>query len=325
MTGLRDSAVERLRRMATWPEFVTERYEAVEEIGRGGMGTVYRARDHELGREVAIKVPHGEGASATERRLEAESRILARLEHPGIIPIHDAGRLADGRVFYVMKWVRGSTLRELLAAGASTTELLRIFERLCEPVAFAHDAGIIHRDLKPENVMIGAFGEVLVMDWGVAKEQGAFAAPGRPAGGVAGTEDGDVIGTRGFMPPEQARGEGDRVDARADVYSLGAILYWMLSREEPSGAGAPLEKRGIPKPLRAICARAMNAHPDSRYASVSALAEDVARFRAGDATEAHPETLVEHAWRLCRTYRTAILLVLGYIVMRAAVAMLAGW
>jgi serine/threonine-protein kinase len=310
--------------MATWPEFVTERYEPIEEIGRGGMGTVYRAIDRELGREVAIKIPNGEGGAAMQRRLAAEARILARLEHPGIIPIHDAGRLADGRLFYVMKWVRGSTLRAL-TAGAATNELLRIFERLCEPVAFAHDAGVIHRDLKPENVMIGAFGEVLVMDWGVAKEQHEpeGAAGRHPAS--AGTEAGDVIGTRGFMPPEQARGEGNRVDARADVYSLGAILYWMLAREEPDGAPAIAGRRDIPKALRAICARAMDPDPAARYASVSALAGDVAKFRAGGAIDAHRETFVERAWRVGRTYRAAILLVLGYIIMRAAVAMLAGW
>ena len=326
MTGLRDSAVARLRRVATWPEFGSERYEVIEEIGRGGMGTVYRARDRELGREVAIKIPNGAGESSIERRLQVEARILARLEHPGIIPIHDAGRLADGRLFYVMKWVRGSTLREWLAAGAARSEVLRIFERLCEPVAFAHDAGVIHRDLKPENIMIGAFGEVLVMDWGVAKEQrGSACTPAGQAPASAGTEAGDIIGTRGFMPPEQARGEGDRVDGRADVYSLGAILGWMLTRDEPAGTGAILEQRDLPRALRAICARAMEPDPESRYASVTALAEDVARFRAGEATDAHRETFVEHAWRVGRTYRTAILLVLGYIVMRAAVAMLAGW
>ena len=326
MTGLRDSAIGRLRRTATWPEFVTDRYEPIEEIGRGGMGTVYRAVDRELGREVAIKVPNGEGDSATERRLQAESRILARLEHPGIIPIHDAGRLADGRLFYVMKWVQGSTLRQLVAGGATRSELLRVFERLCEPIAFAHDAGVIHRDLKPDNVMIGAFGEVLAMDWGVAKQQrAAWAATHADAPTSVGTEAGDVIGTRGFMPPEQARGEADRADARADVYSLGAILYWMLTGEEPNAAGASPEKRDMPKALRAICSRAMALDPADRYATVTALAEDVARFRAGAATEAHRETLAERAMRLGRTYRVAILLVLGYIVMRTAVALLAGW
>ena len=329
MNVLRDSTVERLRAVAGWPVFTTDRYEVIEEIGRGGMGTVYRAVDRELGRDVAIKIPNGAEETTIERRLQLEARILARLEHPGIIPIHDAGRLADGRVFYVMKWVRGRTLRELLAARPARAELLRIFERLCEPVAFAHDAGVIHRDLKPENVMIGAFGEVLVMDWGVAKQQGTVSAVSSSRGAEhPGTSAGDVIGTPGFMSPEQARGEADRVDIRADVYSLGAILHLLLTGEEPAGASESarvLNRDGIPKPLRAICARAMDAAPAARYESVTALADDVARYRAGEATHAHRETMFENALRLARTYRTAILLVLGYIVMRAAVALFAGW
>lgn len=329
MSGLRDSAVGRLRAVAGWPAFTTGRYEVIEEIGRGGMGTVYRALDRELGRDVAIKIPNDAEETTIERRLQLEARILARLEHPGIIPIHDAGRLADGRLFYVMKWVRGRTLRELLAARPARAELLRIFERLCEPVAFSHDAGVIHRDLKPENVMIGAFGEVLVMDWGVAKQQGTLSAVASSTSPEqSGTSAGDVIGTPGFMSPEQARGEADRVDIRADVYSLGAILYLLLTGEEPATAGGSadvLDRRDIPKPLRAICARAMDLAPAARYESVTALADDVARYRAGEATHAHQETVFEKALRLGRTYRAAILLVLGYIIMRAAVALFAGW
>jgi serine/threonine protein kinase len=277
---------------------------------------------------VAIKVPNGVGDTGIERRLESEARILAQLEHPGIIPIHDSGRLADGRLFYVMKWVRGRTLREWLAARPQLPDRLRIFERICDPVAFAHAAGVIHRDLKPENVMIGAFGEVLVMDWGVAKQQGGAIETGAPATqGRLATEAGAVIGTPGFMSPEQARGEGHLVDGRADVFSLGAILHLMLTGVDPAPDGAPAirDRRDVPKPLRAICAHAMEPDAGARYESVAMLADDVARYRSGEPIRAHRESQVDRVWRLARTYRTAILLVLGYIIMRAAVALLAGW
>jgi serine/threonine protein kinase len=276
------------------------------------MATVYLASDRELDREVAVKVPHDEIGSALESRLRIEARVLARLEHPGIVPIHDVGRLADGRLFYVMKLVRGRTLRAYIADLRDLSERLRVFERICEPVAFAHAHGCIHRDLKPENVMIGAFGEVMVMDWGVARVENA---------GDSGAEDAIVVGTRGFMPPEQAQGIAD-VDARADVFGLGAILYFLLTGEDPGARGvAPISaRRNVPRPLRAVCARALAADPGARYASVGALAEDVARYRAGAAVDAHRENLLERAARVGRAYRAAILLVLAYIVMRVFVA-----
>ena len=172
-SGLSDAAVTRLRALGRWPEFESGRYAVVEEIGRGGMGTVYLALDEELGREVAIKIPNALASASLEHRLRNEARVLARLEHPGIVPIHDAGRLADGRLFYVMKRVRGRTLGEHLRDNPDLNERLRLFERICEPVAFAHAQGFIHRDLTPGNVMVGAFGEVMVMDWGVAKTVGS--------------------------------------------------------------------------------------------------------------------------------------------------------
>lgn len=331
MTGLRHTVIGRLRRLVAEPEFSTDRYELIDEIGRGGMGTVFSAMDRELGREVAIKVPNGLAASGLEQRLRHEARVLARLEHPGIVPIHDAGRLADGRLFYVMKRVRGRTLRDHLPSIPALAERLRIFERICEPVAFAHDAGVIHRDLKPDNVMIGAFGEVMVMDWGVAKHLDAAAsesADPAPASG-ADTDAGTVIGTPGFMPPEQARGEGGAADVRADVFSLGAILHLLLTGTELTpDADPPASVRQhpqIPRPLRAICARALHPIPAGRYASVTALADDVARFRSRQPVSAHRESPFERLARLGRTYQVAILLVLGYIVMRVAVAVFAGW
>jgi serine/threonine protein kinase len=316
VTGLRDTAVDRLRRIASAPAFTTGRYALGDEIGRGGMGIVYGAIDTELGREVAVKIPAGVVASGVERRLQREARVLAALEHPGIVPIHDIGRLEDGRPFYVMKRVRGRTLRDHLRDVATLPERLRIFERICEPVAFAHQAGVVHRDLKPENVMIGAFGEVLVMDWGLALVDGA------------GEEAGLVAGTPGFMPPEQARGDAAAADVRADIFALGAILFLLVAGSDPApdyeAAEGLLRERGLPAPLRAICARAMHPEPAGRYQDVAALSADVVSFAAGGAVSVHRESLVEWSVRAVRTHRVAIVLVLAYLVMRVAVAMIAG-
>jgi serine/threonine protein kinase len=311
VSGLSDAAVSRLRSIGNWPEFESGRYSVVEEIGRGGMGTVFLARDEVLGRDVAIKIPNGLNNEGLDRRLQREARAIASLEHPGIVPIHDAGRLADGRLFYVMKRVEGRTLREYLASVSDLTERLRVFERICEPVAFAHARGVVHRDLKPENVMVGAFGEVMVMDWGTAKT-------------VDETADGTIVGTRGFMAPEQA--SGGEIDARADVYALGSILFLLLTGEQPpANTIAPAVTPNVPRPLRAICAKALAADRGARYQTVMALADDVACYRAGQAVDAYREGIVERVLRFERRYRAAILLIAAYVAMRALVALLAGW
>ncbi|MGH9146988.1 MAG: serine/threonine-protein kinase, partial [Vicinamibacterales bacterium] len=241
MSSLSDEAVERLRVAAHWPEFRSARYSVTGEIGHGGMGTVYAAVDETLGREVAVKVSNAVEGPTSEDRLSTESRVLARLEHPGIVPVHDAGYLLDGRRYYVMKRVHGRTLTEHLRDESDLSERLRIFERVCEATAFAHARRILHRDLKPDNVMIGAFGEVMVMDWGVAKaldhddhnvaERNTFrlAVPDTALGG---TDQGTILGTHGYMAPEQARGDTGNLDERADVYSLGAILLTLLAGQE---------------------------------------------------------------------------------------------
>ena len=170
MTWLSNDLVERLRDVATRPELASDRYVILRPIGRGGMGSVYAARDEQLGREVAIKVSNAAApADDLDQRLRQEARVLARLEHPGIVPVHDAGLLDDGRWFYVMKLVRGETLADHAASLEHEAARLVVFERVAETVAFAHAAGIVHRDLKPSNVMVGQFGEVLVLDWGVAR------------------------------------------------------------------------------------------------------------------------------------------------------------
>ena len=311
-----EPALDRLSAMFAEPDVSGTRYELISVLGRGGMGVVYLARDTLLDREVALKV--GDGFEAPHEM--AEARILARLEHPGIVPIHDVGRLADGRLFYVMKRVQGMTLREHLGQATDLGERLRIFERICEAVAFAHARRILHRDLKPDNVMIGAFGEVMVMDWGVAKSLAADEAD---------TEAGTIIGTHGFMAPEQARGDTRDLDERTDVYALGAILLALLTGRDTGSAPLPqpeaLERApSIPRPLWSVCTRALAARPDDRYASASALREDVARFRAGQAVHAHRETAFERTARLAKMYRTPILLVVAYMIMRALFALAVG-
>jgi hypothetical protein len=306
MRWLTDRTVAHLRGLPD-PSPAVQRYEIREDIGRGGMGVVFRAVDRELEREVAVKVLHT-GRPGLAERLRQEARILGRLEHPGIVPIHDIGTLDDGRLFYVMKLVRGERLDRYAARGLALTERLRIVDRLCDAVAFAHAHGVIHRDLKPENVMIGAFGEVLVLDWGVAKvrEQMLPLDAGRPLG--IGTQHGTVLGTPGYMAPEQAAGVG-HVDERADVYAIGRILEWLV----PDASRA----------LKAIGARACQVDPCMRYASVAALAADVQRYAAGLPVDAYREGLLERTRRVARRHRTPIVLVAAYLLMRI-VLLLAG-
>lgn len=313
---LSDKALSQLQQALDQPDLSGTKYELLEEIGRGGMGAVYRARDAELNREVALKVLHQpEKSAGAAARMLREARILARLEHPSIVPVHDVGTLPDGRVFYVMKRVEGRRLDQFRATAPGLTGLLRVFEKICEAVAFAHAQGIIHRDLKPENIMVGSFGEALVMDWGVAKVlvDGAGASSETPESAGGGTASGTVIGTPGYMAPEQERGEVDHIDARADVYALGAILTFLLEG-----------RTDVPRPLRAIAAKAMAADRERRYPGAQDLGADVARFTARLPVSAYRENVWERAVRLFVRFRTPILLVLAYLVMRSLLLFFTG-
>ena len=283
---LSDGALSRLSKSVRTPDLSGTRYRLVGPIGAGGMGAVFEAVDEPLGRRVALKVVDVplDGEEAAEALL-AEARVLAGLEHPGLVPVHDAGR----RAYYAMKLVRGRRLDEALE-GSSLPERLRVFLRVCEPVAFAHASGFVHRDLKPSNVMLGSFGEVLVLDWGLA----------RPVAAAA-----DTSGTPGFMAPEQAA--GGRVDARADVYGLGALLDAIL-RIPPAPAW--------PKALLAIIARARATEPGARYADVPALAADVERLLDGGRVEAYEENVLERAARVVKRHGVAVGLVATYLLVR---------
>jgi serine/threonine protein kinase len=328
---LDDKAVERLRSAGALPDFSGTRYILQEFLARGGMGAVYAAQDKTLNRRVAIKVLDSADRHDTfEERLVREARVLAQLEHPGIVPVHDAGTLPDGRVFYVTKFVEGSRIDQFLASVPSLPERLRLFLRICETVSFAHSRGILHRDLKPSNVMVGAFGEVLVMDWGLAK----ILRPDSNAGSketvrstepllgavaenseaqiTSATHDGMILGTPGFMSPEQAQGKSSSLDARSDIFSLGKLLETILKQAKNAKAIR------VPRALGAICEKAAAENPCGRFASVSALAEDISRYLDGMPVLAYRENLWERAQRFYTRYQAAILLITVYLLMRAA-------
>ncbi|HUR29572.1 MAG TPA: serine/threonine-protein kinase [Planctomycetota bacterium] len=296
-----DATLDHLRAVAERPDVSGTRYELVEVIGRGGTASVWRALDRLLERDVALKVldePDEALARELGARLVQEAKVLARLEHPGIVPVHDAGVLADGRVFTCMKWVRGERLDEVLARNPPESERLAIFSRLAESVAFAHASGVLHLDLKPSNVMVGPFGEVLVLDWGLAQLQRGVASSVRLR-----------AGTEGFMSPEQQRGEAN-VDARSDVFALGRLL-------------AELECGG--RELAAIATKAAAEDPADRYASVLELLADVQRFQAGSPVSALPDDAWTKLARFSRKYRAAIWLVAAYAVMRVGFELFRFW
>jgi serine/threonine-protein kinase len=292
------------------PDLLPERYRLEEEVARGGMGLIVRVHDRVLGRSLALKAIHEHLAGHPDmaRRFLDEARIAAGLQHPGVAPIHDLDQLADGRPFFTMKLVQGRTLADLLEQRTSPSDdlprFLLVFEQLAQTLGYAHAMGVIHRDLKPANVMVGGFGEVQVMDWGLAK---VLATPAKPqaaefaACGLASpdaTQAGSVLGTPAFMPPEQARGEIDRLDERADVFGLGAILHVILTgqplyhgdstaalvRQAQQGdLGAAfqcLDGCGADPEVIALARACLAAEPERRPRNAGAVARAVAEHRA---------------------------------------------
>ena len=315
MKWLSDRAVAHLKEVVDEPDLSATKYEVVSVLGQGGMATVYLARDQDLGREVALKVMRSpEPAPGMAGRLRQEARILAQLEHPGLVPVHDVGTLPDGRAFYAMKRVLGRRLDEHLHDSRSLPERLRLFERICETVSFAHAQGVIHRDLKPANVMVGPFGEVLVLDWGVAKlsDEGPPGLPAGPGSSRPTTAHGAVVGTPGYMSPEQEGGQA--VDARSDVFALGRILESMVAVGDGDTTGAAR----VPRPLASILAKALAPDPARRYALAGDLGEDVARYLSGLRVLAHAERWFEVLGRLALKYKTPLALIVAYVLMRVA-------
>jgi serine/threonine protein kinase len=276
MDFLPDSTLDHLKYVAEVPDFSGTRYRIEEELGRGGMGVVYQAWDETLERRVALKVMEAPGA------LSDEAKTLARLEHPGLVPVYDAGSLPDGRLWYAMRLIRGTRLDAFLAVEPSLPARLRILEKICDAVAFAHDRGMIHCDLKPQNVMVGEFGEVWVMDWGVAR---ALGAAGPPAG------------TPRYMAPEHS------IDQRGDIFALGRLLEDLM----PAAA---------PRPLAAMACKAAAPQPEARYATVGQFTADLIRFLDHLPVTAYHETVYERMARYYRRNQTLLLLLGAYFIVK---------
>lgn len=309
------------------------RYRRGDMVAHGGMGAIHEARQASMGRKVAMKVMLRSWDESSVKRFVDEARITGMLEHPNIVPVHELGVDEDEQLFYTMKFVRGVTLAEVLAALSLGNEetarkyplatLLTIFQKVCDAVAFAHSRTVWHRDLKPENVMIGDFGEVLVMDWGLAKEAGfgTLDAPQDTPEELAETSsprtlEGTVLGTPAYMAPEQARGETTLLDHRSDVYALGAILYEILHlqplvrgetaaeivqkvatgcRDAPEARPAlHLPGQRVPDSLGAVCRKAMAFGPEQRYQFVQDLQADITAYQSGFATSAESASLAKH-------------------------------
>jgi serine/threonine protein kinase len=326
--------------LAPLPIVPEEHYKPGEEIARGGMGRIVAAQDQRLGRPVALKEllePAGDSLG----RFQREALITARLQHPGIVPVYEAGRWPSGEPFFAMKLVSGRPLDRVIAETRTLADRLALLPRIAaaaDAIAYAHSQRVVHRDLKPGNVLIGDFGETVVIDWGLAKDLDAGDSPesgmrspkaavkrtANPTSTAASTLTvaGAVMGTPAYMAPEQARGEP--VDQRADVFALGAMLYHLLAGVPPYNARTatdviaaaalhkvvPLVERedATPRDLVAIVERAMAAEPANRYPHAGELADELRRFLTGQLVSAHRYTTVQRIRRYVKKHRAAVMI-----------------
>ena len=341
-------------------------YIVQEQIGQGGLGSVFLAHDPSIGRRVAIKQIRADSRCSPELavRFREEAQITGQLEHPNIVPIHELGDLPDGSPYYAMRLLGKQTLRDAirkLHEGGTAVPgrveldgLLRAFIGVCQALAYAHSRKVLHRDLKPVNIMLGDFGEVFVLDWGLAKVLDAVPLLPTPASGPESARNrirlsgrsgdglssaGSVIGTPAYMSPEQAQGRIEEIDPRSDIFSLGAILYEflvgrppyegkrgrdVLAKAQQGQFARPRQiDRRVSPALEAICLKAMALNPDDRYASAGELAADIARWQADEPVTAYPEPLHQRAARWAKKHRT--LCMTGLAACAAFVIALVWW
>ena len=348
-----------------------QRFRVLRPHARGGLGAVFVARDAELNREVALKQILDDQADdpVTRRRFLLEGEITGRLEHPGVVPVYGLGTDGRGRPFYAMRFVKGSTLKEVITrfhqerigpaspqnpqalVGLKLHQLLGRLIAVCNTMSYAHSRGILHRDLKPSNILLGPFGETLIVDWGLAKAMGRWEvtdAPGTSGGpaegtlrpssgsGAAETVTGTAIGTPAYMSPEQAEGRLDRLGPASDVYSLGATLYYLLAGRPPfddddlARLFSKIRLGDFPRPraidpripgaLEAVCLKAMALRPEDRYASPRALATDLEHWLADEPIPGHRESFATRATRWGRRHKTAALAI-GVLLLSAVTAL----
>ncbi len=327
----------RIRRVAA----SSARYAPGAEVGRGALGRVIAAVDRRLGRTVAIKQLLRSDA-AGRRRFLREAVLTARLQHPGIIPVYDARLSRDGEPFYAMRLVDGQTLQDAIQARPTVDERLSLLPALvtaADAVGYAHAQGVVHRDLKPTNILLGPYGETVVIDWGLARVTGrpeVSTEPGPTSDDATLTGAGAILGTPAWMSPEQARGEP--VDARADVYALGAVLYTLLAGHAPftGGSGAEVIQEvattppvdlgqlapAVPADLLAVVRKAMRADPEARYPTASELSADLRRFQTGQLVAAHRYTRSDRLRRWVGRNRALVRLAVAALI---ALALLGSW